>query len=295
MSKAREPAARSSSRASGPQHAEPPPTLEEVLERSHVAGSAPTLEPVGAAALVERAAADRRRRVPLDDAWAVGARGVRRDAARSRGSIRELTIAAARRAVARISEVASTRRAHRPGDEPARRRCSPSTSRSPGSPGSRAARSPTTTTTRARCASTAGPTARLRWVDGVAVVTDGQSLCATRGPEAAQEWLFLIPRPALVIADGPYADVALDAGIEVIALGGPRPLLARGRRRTGPALPRRADVDGPGARRVPPLARDGAGAALARGTSDPAPALITCGTQPSGANGLGSVTSHSPR
>ena len=61
---------------------------------------------------------------------------------------------------------------------------------------------------------------RLRWVDGVAVVTDGQSLCSVRGSEAAQEWLFMMPRPALVIADGPYADVAVDAGIEVIAFAG---------------------------------------------------------------------------
>ena len=52
---------------------------------------------------------------------------------------------------------------------------------------------------------------RLRWVEGVAVVTDGQSLCAIRGAEAAQEWLFMLPRPALVVADGPYADVAVEA------------------------------------------------------------------------------------
>ena len=61
---------------------------------------------------------------------------------------------------------------------------------------------------------------RLRWVDGVAVVTDGESLCALHGPEAAQEWLFMIPRPALVVADGPYAEVAADAGIEVVAFAG---------------------------------------------------------------------------
>jgi hypothetical protein len=60
----------------------------------------------------------------------------------------------------------------------------------------------------------------LRWVDGVAVVTDGQSLCSVRAIEAAQEWLFMIPRPALVVADGPYAEVAADAGIEVIAFAG---------------------------------------------------------------------------
>ena len=52
----------------------------------------------------------------------------------------------------------------------------------------------------------------LRWVDGVAVVTDGESLCATRGAEPPQEWLFLMPRPALVVADGPFAEVAVEAG-----------------------------------------------------------------------------------
>jgi hypothetical protein len=51
-------------------------------------------------------------------------------------------------------------------------------------------------------------------------VTDGDSLCGVRGPEAANEWLFLVPRPALVVADGPFADAALDAGIEVIAPAG---------------------------------------------------------------------------
>jgi hypothetical protein len=30
----------------------------------------------------------------------------------------------------------------------------------------------------------------------------------------------MIPRPALVVADGPYADVAVDAGVEVIAFAG---------------------------------------------------------------------------
>jgi hypothetical protein len=77
----------------------------------------------------------------------------------------------------------------------------------------------------------------VRWVDGVAMVTDGESLCATRGLEAPEEWLFLVPRPALVVADGPYADAALDAGIEVVALGGLEHCsLAVGRRRTRESL-----------------------------------------------------------
>jgi hypothetical protein len=57
-------------------------------------------------------------------------------------------------------------------------------------------------------------------------------LCGARGLEAPQEWLFLLPRPALVIADGPYADAALDDGLDVIALGGLEHCsLAVGRRR----------------------------------------------------------------
>ena len=60
----------------------------------------------------------------------------------------------------------------------------------------------------------------IRWVDGVAVVTDGKTCARRAGPKRRQEWLFLMPRPALVVADGPYADVAVDAGIEVIAPAG---------------------------------------------------------------------------
>ena len=86
----------------------------------------------------------------------------------------------------------------------------------------------------------------LRWVDGVAVVTDGQSLCETRGPEAAAEWLFLVPRPAVVIADGPYADAALEAGVEVVALAG-LDHCSLAVERTRAALPRRPDVDRPAA------------------------------------------------
>jgi hypothetical protein len=60
----------------------------------------------------------------------------------------------------------------------------------------------------------------LRWVEGVAVVSDGSALCATRDGEAAREWLFVHPRPALVVADGPFAEVAWEAGIEVVAFAG---------------------------------------------------------------------------
>ncbi len=58
----------------------------------------------------------------------------------------------------------------------------------------------------------------IRWLGGVATVTDGGSLCATRDGEAAREWLFVIPRPALVVAEPPFAEVAWEAGLEVVVL-----------------------------------------------------------------------------
>lgn len=61
---------------------------------------------------------------------------------------------------------------------------------------------------------------RLRWIGGVAVVSDGRAICDTRDGEAAREWMFAIPRPALVVADGAFAEVAWEAGIEVIAVAG---------------------------------------------------------------------------
>ncbi len=60
----------------------------------------------------------------------------------------------------------------------------------------------------------------LRWMGGVAVVSDGRALCATRDGEAAREWVFAIPRPALVVADGAFAEVAFERGIEVVAPAG---------------------------------------------------------------------------
>jgi hypothetical protein len=60
----------------------------------------------------------------------------------------------------------------------------------------------------------------LRWVDGVAAVTDGRALSATGDGEAAREWMFVLPRPALVVGDGPFAEVAWEAGAEVVALAG---------------------------------------------------------------------------
>ena len=201
----------------GLQEVAPPPTLTELLERSHVAGRASSSTASEARRWVERAAADRVAPVPLDDAWA----SVRRVFGASVEDPRidpQLTVDAATRAIARVGVVASSMS-----------RIAFATSR----PASLL----TTHLAIARFARISGAEVpddedagvmrvdgradrRLRWVDGVAVVTDGNSLCSVRGLEAAQEWLFLIPRPALVVADGPYAEVAADAGIEVIAFAG---------------------------------------------------------------------------
>jgi hypothetical protein len=201
----------------GPQQDAPAPTLTELLERSHVAGRAVAPGPSELRRLVERAAIDHGRPVLLSDAWAE-VQEVFGATTAAPHIDPDRTIAAARRAVTRIIEVASTgahislatslpaslitfylalaRLARISGGDVADGADSP-----PLRVDGRAARG-------------------IRWVDGVAVVTDGQSLCSTRGPEAPQEWLFLVPRPALVIADGPFADFALDAGIEVIAPAG---------------------------------------------------------------------------
>jgi hypothetical protein len=60
----------------------------------------------------------------------------------------------------------------------------------------------------------------VRSLDGVAVTTDGQALLPSQDAIAAREWLFVLDRPALVVADGPFAEVAWDAGIEVVVAGG---------------------------------------------------------------------------
>lgn len=60
----------------------------------------------------------------------------------------------------------------------------------------------------------------MRWFDGVATVTDGRSLCATSDGTAAREWLFVLARPALLIADGPFAEAACSDGIDVVAFAG---------------------------------------------------------------------------
>jgi hypothetical protein len=60
----------------------------------------------------------------------------------------------------------------------------------------------------------------LRWVEGVAVVTDGRSLLAAEGPDAGREWVFRVGRPSLVLADGTFALAAVDDGLDTVAFGG---------------------------------------------------------------------------
>jgi Phosphatase len=63
-----------------------------------------------------------------------------------------------------------------------------------------------------------GPSGRrVRWVDQIAVVTDGAALLADDSVEAAEEWLFTLARPDLVVGDHGYAGVASASGLEVVA------------------------------------------------------------------------------
>lgn len=56
------------------------------------------------------------------------------------------------------------------------------------------------------------------WHAGVAVVSDGEQLLADGSVEAADEWLFAVGRPGLVVADHAFAGVAARAGLDTWAL-----------------------------------------------------------------------------
>jgi hypothetical protein len=58
---------------------------------------------------------------------------------------------------------------------------------------------------------------RVRWVDHVAVLTDGAALLGDDDVEVAEEWLFTLARPDLVVADHTYAGVAAASGLDVVA------------------------------------------------------------------------------
>jgi hypothetical protein len=58
---------------------------------------------------------------------------------------------------------------------------------------------------------------RVRWIDKIAVLTDGAALLADDSVDAAHEWLFTLARPDLVVCDRTYAGVAVGAGLEAVA------------------------------------------------------------------------------
>jgi Phosphatase len=58
---------------------------------------------------------------------------------------------------------------------------------------------------------------RLRWIDKIAMLTDNESLLGDDCIDAANELLFTLPRPDLVVADRAYAGVAVSCGVEVVA------------------------------------------------------------------------------
>lgn len=58
---------------------------------------------------------------------------------------------------------------------------------------------------------------RLRWIDKIAILTDHESLLGDDSIDAANELLFTLPRPDLVVADRAYAGVAVGTGVEAVA------------------------------------------------------------------------------
>jgi Phosphatase len=58
---------------------------------------------------------------------------------------------------------------------------------------------------------------RLRWIDKIAMLTDHESLLGDDSTDAANELLFTLPRPDLVVADRAYAGVAAATGVETVA------------------------------------------------------------------------------
>jgi hypothetical protein len=62
---------------------------------------------------------------------------------------------------------------------------------------------------------------RLQWIDRVASVSDGRALLTDeRAPHAAEELLFAVGHPDLVVADRSFAGHALARGLEVVAFAG---------------------------------------------------------------------------
>jgi hypothetical protein len=232
-------------------HEAPPPTPEARLEQAKVAGAGGSGPgPTELRRLVERVASGDRRApgegaagsgVSVDDAWAAvtATYGATRAAATIDAAC---TLDATRRASERVVAVGATgarvavataRPASLLGVEMAWARLAAAA-------GADVVDLPDFGPIRAD-----GRTPRwLRWIGSVAVVSDGRALCDTADAEAAREWIFAVPRPVLVVADGPFAEVAWDAGIEVVALAGldrPGLAVAAARDRRGLVVPMRTD------------------------------------------------------
>ena len=60
----------------------------------------------------------------------------------------------------------------------------------------------------------------ISWVGSVGVISDGQSLLATNDAKAADDLLFHLPRPDLVVADHIFAGASLTNGYPTIAFAG---------------------------------------------------------------------------
>ena len=195
----------------GPQRPAPPPTLEERLESARVAGPASTPGRTELRHLVERLGAD------ADGCWAA----LERATGTTRHSPRidpACTMRAVDDAAARIDAVA------RAGGRVAFATAHPAAMLGLHAGLARAARERGAQVVEEDDAGPFRIDGRmprwLRWIDGVACVTDGDSLLAAQRPDAGTEWCFVVGRPALVVADGPFAECALEQGIETVAFGG---------------------------------------------------------------------------
>lgn len=195
----------------GPQRPAPPPTLEERLESARVAGAASTPGRTEMRHLVERLGDD------VDECWAA----LERATGTTRNSPRidpACTMRAVEDAAARIDAVA------RAGGRVAFATARPAAMLALHAGLARVARERGAEVVEEDDAGPLRVDGRmprwLRWIDGVACVTDGDSLLAAQRSDAGTEWLFVVGRPALVVADGPFAECALEQGIDTVGFGG---------------------------------------------------------------------------
>lgn len=195
----------------GPQRAAPPPTLEERLESARVAGDAARPGRTELRHLVEALGGD------VDECWAALERvtGTTRRTPRIEPAC---TMRAVEDAAARIDAVA------RAGGRIAFATARPAAMLGLHAALARAARERGAQVVEEEDAGPLRVDGRMprwiRWIDGVACVTDGDSLLAAQRSDAGTEWCFVVGRPALVVADGPFAQCALEQGVDTVGFGG---------------------------------------------------------------------------